>query len=149
MTIIVLRILTAINAIIGVAMVAAAVWPASDPSLEKKPALVIIYVLWAALFLGLSSVTFRLMPIARNWTIGLYGVASIAVIWGFVSDVITRDKIYVVFPWVSVSTYLLFLAFFIWPVIFMIRPGMKEYFANIQEERLKAEEEAARSSLRR
>jgi hypothetical protein len=148
MTIIVLRILTVLNALIGLGLVAAAVWP-SEPTGEKKPVLVVIYLIWALSFLGLSSVTFNLKPVARKWTIGLYGFASFATIWGFLSDVITRDKIFVVFPWVSVSTYLLFLAFFMWPVIFMLRPSMKEYFANIQEARRKAEEEAARASLRR
>ena len=147
--IIILRILAALNALIGVAMVTAAVWPTSDPSGEKKPFLVIIYLIWGLLFLGLAMATFNFRPVARKWTIGLYGFASFAVVWGFVSDVLTRDKIFVHFPWISFSTYLLFFAFFIWPVVFMFRPGTKEYFENIHESRRIAEEEAARASLKR
>lgn len=149
MTIIVLRILTVLNALIGVGLVAAAVWPSSEPNGEKEPVLVVIYLIWGVLFLGLSLVTFNLRPIARSWTIGLYGFAAIATVWGFISDIITKDKILIVFPWVSILTYLFFFVFFLWPVIFMIRPSMKDYFSQINEARLKAEEEAARASLRR
>lgn len=149
MTIIVLRILTVLNLLIGMGLVAAAVWPSPEPTGEKEPVLVVIYLIWGLLFLGLSFVTFNLRPIARPWTMGLYGFAAIGTVWGFISDVITRDKILVVFPWVSILTYLGFLAFFLWPVIFMVRPAMKDYFGKIQEARLKAEEEAARASLRR
>lgn len=149
MTIILLRVLTIINLLIGMAIVVAAVWPSPGPTGEKEPILVVIYMLWGLMFLGLSLVTFKLEPIARIWTIGLYGFAAIGTIWGFISDFISRDKILIHFPWVSIVVYLLFLAFFLWPVIFMIRPSMKEYFFQIQESRRKAEEEAARSSLRR
>lgn len=149
MTILILRIMTVLNLLIGMALVAAAVWPSSGPTGEKEPVLVVIYMIWGLMFLGLAMVIFKLKPIARIWTISLYGFAAIGTIWGFISDIISRDKILVHFPWVSIITYLLFLVFFLWPVIFMVRPSMKEYFSQIDEARRRAEEEAARASLRR
>lgn len=149
MTIIVLRILTVLNLLIGMGLVAGAVLPSSETNGEKEPFLVVVYLIWGILFLGLSLVTFNLRPVARKWTIGLYGFAAIVTLLGFISDIFTRDKVFVHFPWISIIVYLLFFAFFLWPVIFMLRPSIKDYFIQIQEARHKAEEEAARASLRR
>ncbi len=144
----ILRVFTAVNAAFGIALVAAAVWPPADPTVEKKPILVIIYLLWALFFLGLTRELFYVKAIARKWTIFLYGMVCLGIVWSLVSDLMSADKIIVVFPGVAYSVYLLFLAFFVSPVIFMFREDVKEFFIQFEEDRIKTEEDSARASLK-
>ena len=148
MIVIVLRIFTGLNALIGIALVAAAAWPSPDPTIEKKPIIVIVYLSWAIFFLGLTRALFYVKPFARKWTFWLYGFATAGTLWGLISDVIQEDRIMVFFPWVSISVYLLFLAFFISPIVLMLRKDVKGYFIQFQEDRMKADEESARASFR-
>ena len=144
---IVLRIFAGLNALIGVALVAAAVWPSQDPTDEKTPVIVVVYLIWAALFFGLAFVVFNLRPIARKWTVGLYGFASAATLWGLLSDVKRHDRILAAYPVLKISVYLFFLAFFIWPVVFILRQDVKEYITSVEQDRVKREEESGRASL--
>ena len=149
MTEIILKIFTGLNMVLGLAFLGAAVSTPSDTSIEKTPITVIIYLFWSLLFLGLSVAVFNRRPVARKLTIGLYGLATFGVLWKVLSDFLGHDKILFSFPLVTVSVYLLFTAFFIWPVIFMLRREMKDYFIKIQEQRTRMDEEKARSSLKR
>ena len=113
MTEIILKIFTGLNMVLGLSFLGAAIASPSDPSGEKKPILVIIYLIWSLLFLSLSVAVFNRRPVARNLTIGLYGLATFGVLWKVLTDFLGHDKILFSFPLVTVSVYLLFLAFFI------------------------------------
>ena len=148
MILIILRIFTGINALLGIGLVTAAAWPSPDPTIEKKPIIVIVYLLWAIFFLWLTRELFYVKPSARQWTFWIYGFASAGLLWVFISNVINEDQFIVFFPWVSISVYLLFLAFFIWPIVFMMHKDVKDYFIQSQQARMKADAESARASFR-
>jgi hypothetical protein len=144
----ILKIFTVLNALIGIALVAAAAWPPLDPTIEKKPIIVIVFIFWAIFFLGLARVLFYVKPLARKWTFWLYGFASAGTLWLMISDVINEDQLMVFYPWEKSFVYLIFLAFFIWPIVFMLRKDVKDYFIQFEQNRMKADEESARASFR-
>lgn len=142
------KIFAGINALIGLTTVASAVWPSADPSTEKTPLVVIFYILWGVFFLGVAWAVFLVKPYARKWTIVLYIMAFLSALWSLVSDIISQDMVFVHFPWVSLSVYLLFFAFFIAPIIFMLRPDVKDYMAKVEEDRIQAEIEGGRATFK-
>jgi hypothetical protein len=144
----ILKAFTVINALIGLSLVAAAVWPASDPTAEMQPILVIIYLLWALFFLILTWQLFYIKPIARKWTIGLYGFISIGIIWLFLSGIIYHDELFLYFSKQSSFIYILLLIFFITPVVFMLHKDVKDFFIQYDQNRIKAEEESSRASIK-
>ncbi len=142
------RIFTGINALIGLMLIAQAAWPPSDPTVEKNPITVIIYIVWAIFFLKLAWELFYVTPLARKLTIGLYCAASVATLFGLASDIIKQNRLFFVSPWLSISIYLIFLAFFIWPILFMLHEDVKEYFLKFEQNRMKLEEESGRATLK-
>lgn len=144
----ILRVFTVVNALIGIGLVAGAVWPSPDPTVEKEPFLVIVYLLWALFFFVLTWQLFYVKPIARKWAIGLYGFISFVILWLFLADVIGRNPVFVHFPGVSISIYLIFFMFFVSPVVFMFRRDVKEFFTQFDEDRIRADEQSARASLK-
>ena len=143
-----LRIFTGLNALIGLLLIAQAAWPSSDPTIEKNPITVVIYLVWAFLFLWLTRELFYVTPFARKWTIGLYGAASAATLWGLASDIIKQSRLFFVSPGLSISIYLIFFAFFIWPIMFMLHEDVKEYFLKHEQNRMKLEEESGRATFK-